>query len=424
MTQAPTTVPALDQQAAVIASLQQTITELQAQSLIQNSRKRRRGGNAPAGTQHSGRPIRRLVSINADIFTILVDGQRIYRERKAAEDDGDIDDDLLGLADNAALTDEERKIIETRQMEDRRLNEYITLHAVVPTLENKRRELKDKPEELAEFIKALSKGANDTRSTDLTNVKNWMVDWLNDSKLSPEPRLTKDVSNRGIKHDVCGGLMTPIQYDWDNEEVRDKIRHNDAQFPLSISFFFRLFYRNFRGDVNNVDEGFLKSPLLIKAAKMILTSPSSATGGVQLSDDEGPENPPEKRQHTDEHAVTTKRNLRKNNAAIMGLDGKITPRLIAYICVLTWFSLSGVDWWRDSYMGVSFHALYDWIVDYFESPKDGTVEKKIADDLLAWWVRAVFPHYRGVASQSTPVTNSNNILAQQRRARARAQTTF
>ena len=72
----------------------------------------------------------------------------------------------------------------------------------------------------------LQSGANDARSDDTSRLKAVIAEWLNaHSQHDPPeqttaaqwlpPKLKKD---RGIGNDVTGGLLCPIDYDWDDPE--------------------------------------------------------------------------------------------------------------------------------------------------------------------------------------------------------------
>jgi hypothetical protein len=94
-------------------------------------------------------------------------------------------------------------------------------------------------------------------------------------------------------------------------------------------------------------------------------------------------------------------------ADILGLNGKVTPRSIAYVMVLVspstvyaappsltsrfqlYFSLTSASAWTTNYYNISLPLLYDFIVDFFEGTKEGSKARQRADNLLTWWNRCV-----------------------------------
>jgi hypothetical protein len=73
-------------------------------------------------------------------------------------------------------------------------------------------------------------------------------------------------------------------------------------------------------------------------------------------------------------------------AVRLGMNGKVTGRSIAYIAVLArcfsiclqlmylklWLSLTTATIWANEYYNVSLPQMYDFFVDYFEGPAEGT----------------------------------------------------
>jgi hypothetical protein len=98
-----------------------------------------------------------------------------------------------------------------------------------------------------------------------------------------------------------------------------------------------------------VEHGFLRSGLLVKESKFssvkhldsiltynqtfcaIFTSPSSSEAFDEQESEEGPTR---RKQKTASQKKATKTNV----AALLHMDGKVTPRAIAYAATLVWFS--------------------------------------------------------------------------------------
>ncbi|KAG1897221.1 uncharacterized protein F5891DRAFT_911792, partial [Suillus fuscotomentosus] len=96
----------------------------------------------------------------------------------------------------------------------------------------------------------------------------------------------------------------------------------------------------YKVNCDNLEEGFLKSKLLVLAFKAIFTSPSSA----KEADGDGDgadilENTRRARQKSDHTKV-------KMCVALIINMRKVTPRAIAYVICQVRFTLSGVSSWR------------------------------------------------------------------------------
>ena len=102
----------------------------------------------------------------------------------------------------------------------------------------------------------------------------------------------------------------------------------------------------------------------------------------------------------------------KNNVAtLLNMNGKVTPRSIAYVATLVRFHFTALDinmltiaflsqvvfnlsdatqWPSDGvYNGFDYHAFYNFIIDYFEvvDVNDDDSSKVAVQDLLKWWTK-------------------------------------
>ena len=130
----------------------------------------------------------------------------------------------------------------------------------------------------------LQEGANGARSDDIKRIKEELGTWINlDYKpiklLDPKTR-----DGRGLQHDVCGGLLTPIQFDWQDPEcdalhiclfvlilfirVCANIRNGADGFSLANKYFLTCLYPTGRGNQQKVEQNFLRSKLLLKVSRM------------------------------------------------------------------------------------------------------------------------------------------------------------
>ncbi|KAJ6611078.1 hypothetical protein B0H10DRAFT_1664964, partial [Mycena sp. CBHHK59/15] len=127
---------------------------------------------------------------------------------------------------------------------------------------------------------------------------------------------------RGLEHDMSGGLLCPIDIDWDDPKVRADLHSGALDFV--VSFYARFLYAGFKGNPNNIEDGFLKSKYLVKAYKSVFTTPSSAEGEIEEENTA----PPKKK------SKGSGKRIHRPVADILNMNGKVTARSIAYIIIL------------------------------------------------------------------------------------------
>ncbi|KAF7365796.1 hypothetical protein MVEN_00453600 [Mycena venus] len=366
---------------------------LQASNELAAQKKRKRG--ADPSIQSKGRPIRMLVALFGEISTIVTEAESYLKRRRYPEDDFD--------QFSVGLTPEQDEYLADKRKCER--NPMLLDDDLVP------------------FYVQLQKGANDSRSDDFGRVTVAFAGWYNAERDRPDiivfdhtppiidkdgntvrqyaPVLFEDRVNRGPDHEVCGGLLTCLEHDWRNADVRASLRDNTT--PFNESFWCRIFYLNFQGDLDNVNDGFLQSRYLVKTYKIVFTGPASA------KDMEDENSAPKKRKTS----APPRRPIRKPPCEIFHMNGKVTPRSLAYICVLLHGALTNVDRWTNEVYGFPYPQMYNFIVDYFEGPREGTPQREHADRLLAWWNQQIFPAHASSASTSRTVVNSMVKLREQ-----------
>ncbi|PPQ81607.1 hypothetical protein CVT26_013569 [Gymnopilus dilepis] len=348
-----------------------------------------------------GRGIRRLVTITLDLEILVMSRDKHVEYVK--------DPSLLG--DEFDRLNAEERIEKIRGWERdaqaiKQLNRFIPNFTKVITEKS--------PEELETFYKQLHTGATNARSDDLNRIKELVARWLNQRDPAPSPLLDEDDhDNRGIAHNVTGRLLCPIEFDWDDPEVRAKIRALDDDYDWCSSFHARAFYAKHKGDDQRLEDGFLMSSLLVKVFRAIFTSPSSAADVIddtESDDDADPETVrPRKKARTSRNRK--KKPTQRTVASILKMDGKVTPRAIAYAAVMTG------ERWDPTYGGFDYVGLYNYIVDFFEDLHD-PLTKKRARELLLWWDEQAFPNFGEKRLSKT--TASRNAMKAQRAARSEA----
>ncbi|CAL1714264.1 unnamed protein product [Somion occarium] len=300
----------------------------------------------------------------------------------------------------------EEELSEWRAQE-RNLIAYGQLLRLLPNLERHLSE--STPESVEDFTVRLRRGASEARSDDINRCTSKLGSLLNhvqDPRERPDPLLNVDGNNmranRGLSHKTCCRWLLPIDVAL-TEETLSKAA--SLEIDLSDNWFIRLFYKDGEGDPSNVEENFLMSTILLYQA--VFTSPSSATGSIDGDSD-------------DEDAARRKRRrgsraVRSSVADKLHMNNQVTPRSIAYICVLAHFSLTDATQWDTTVYDVDYTAMYEFIVDYLEdTPTEQS--RKNAETILSWWNRKVF---KGKSSGIHGNQNkSRKRLAAQRRERS------
>ncbi|KAJ2911824.1 hypothetical protein MD484_g8593, partial [Candolleomyces efflorescens] len=207
-----------------------------------------------------------------------------------------------------------------------------------------------------------------------------------------------------------------VELDWDDEEVRSKVRNYEEGFELGPTA--RALYTNFSGDPTDLDAGYLKSRLMLKLYKFIFTSPSSAKSvSLEESGDENTEPPPSsKRRRTSRSSCAP---VRKDVATMLNMNNQVTPRSIAYTAVRVCRSLMDLmaaERWCNRHEGLDFYETYYHIVDHFEGDESHLTGSK---DLLKWWDSQIFPQAKRSAAGGG-AGRARKLLAEQRAARSRA----
>ncbi|KAG1744323.1 hypothetical protein EDD22DRAFT_850241 [Suillus occidentalis] len=250
---------------------------------------------------------------------------------------------------------------------------YLELARALPWLHAKLGDLDH--EECEDMLKKLKKGADAARGDDTSTLKELVAGWVNQ-----EFRLTllirpNDKHSHGFTSNVCGKLLCPSEWDWESKhgDVKAGIRNRTTEYIISENSWLLFMYENYTVNRENLEEGFLKSKLLVLAFKAIFTSPSSAkevdgdSDGTDLLEN-----------HRRAGQKSDQANMRK-----------VTPRTIAYIVCQVHFALSGVSSWRTVDGDFDYEAVWTNIIAFFEVVP-GPVTRCRVDKLLEWWTRQYF----------------------------------
>ncbi|KAJ7598309.1 hypothetical protein C8J56DRAFT_1091546 [Mycena floridula] len=258
-------------------------------------------------------------------------------------------------------------------------------------------------------IKELNNDSKQARGDEINRIRDDLAGWLMAEFECPFLQ-SKTRVGRGWKGSCPGRLLFPCNIDYDDEETRAKVFTLHPDFRINGNFFCNTFYPGGQGDPEDMEDQWLKGFLLVWLANkhVDLGENFQIIKAIGASDLEN-KNP------NAEVQQKTKKRGSQSVADIVGLSS-VTPRSIAYAGVMLHFNLTDATSWSLSYNGVSYFALYNAIVDYFETPKEGTPEALQAKELLIWWNRAIFP--QGTPAELADTSSFRDELAAMRAKKA------
>ncbi|KAG2739898.1 hypothetical protein P692DRAFT_20754663 [Suillus brevipes Sb2] len=329
-----------------------------------------------------GRAIRRMVTLYATLEDLIGENDRRYESMSLTDEPTTLEQDILQAG-------------------------YLELARTLPWVHTKLGTLDH--EECEDMLKKLKKGADAARGDDTSSLKDLVAGWVN-QEFRPTPLIRPDDKHsRGFANDVCGKLLCPAEWDWDQTCVKAGIRDRTTEFIVSENSWPLFMYEDYKVNADNLEEGFLKSKLLVLAFKAIFTSPSSAK--EVDGDGDGAdilENNRRARRKSEQGKVKT------CVASIINMR-KVTPRAIAYIACQVRFALSGISSWRTVDGDFDYEAFWTNIVAFFEVVP-GPVTRRRVDKLLEWWTRKIFgTNHRQDLTPDVVSQMSVNTLAEQRR---------
>ncbi|KAG1774472.1 hypothetical protein EV702DRAFT_974730 [Suillus placidus] len=307
-----------------------------------------------------GRAIHRLVILYASLEDLISENDRRYKDQSE---------------DTAT------------PVQDRLQRGYIELSRALPWLHGKLGNLEH--EDCEDMLKKLKKGADAARGDDTSCLKDLVASWINQA-FCPSPLIQPDDKrSHGFANDICGKLLCPAEWDWDQNRVKDGIHNRMSECIVSENSWPLFLYEDYNVTHGNLEAGLFKSRILVQAFKAIFTSPSLAKeaegngdGGVILENDR------RVRRKSDQAKVKT--------------------------CIR--FALSNISSWRTIDGDFDYEGFWNNIVDFFEDVP-GPVTKLRVDKLLEWWTRKVFGmNHREDLTPDVVSQMSVNTLAEQRKA--------
>ncbi|KIK47177.1 hypothetical protein CY34DRAFT_9200 [Suillus luteus UH-Slu-Lm8-n1] len=327
-----------------------------------------------------GRAIRRVVSLFDNVEDLVTENDRRC----------DLNDD------------EERATVD----QDRLQVGYVALINTLPWFHKEATDADN--DEYLHLMKMLRQGADSARGDDTSKLKTLVSDWLNREFKPDQPIDPDDKHSRGFNNDLCGRLLCPAEIDWNDPVVKAGIRNRSEGYVVTEMSFPTYLYDKYTANEDDLEEGLLKSKILLQGYKAVFTSPSSAKD-VE-GDGDGADVIHNNRSAKRSSAGVK---VKKHVAQIIKLR-KVTPRSIAYIACQVRFALSSVTSWRSIDGDFDYVQFWRIIVDFFEKPPGRDARRRV-DALLEWWTRKVFGRNHRESLTSTARANmSVNALARQR----------
>ncbi|KAG2757007.1 hypothetical protein P692DRAFT_201698458 [Suillus brevipes Sb2] len=311
-----------------------------------------------------GRAIRRMSVLYTNIEDLIAENDRRYEETT-------LDDSL-----------------DDGTPEQNRLQRgYLALVQTLPWLHSKLGALD--ADDAEDMLKKIKRGADAARGDDTSTLKDLVCAWINQDFHPSSLLRSNDKQLRGFVHDICGSLLCPAEWDWNDNRVKAGIRDRTSDFIVSENSWPRFMYEGYSFDDSNLEKGLFMSRILVQAFKAIFTSPSSA----READGDG-------------DGADILENNRRARRALSQAKVKTCVR----------FALSSVSSWRTIDGDFDYEAFWNNIVDFFEDVP-GPVAQRRVDKLLEWWTRKVFgKNHREDLTPEVVSRMSVTALADQRRA--------
>ncbi|KAG2757683.1 hypothetical protein P692DRAFT_201697089 [Suillus brevipes Sb2] len=281
-----------------------------------------------------GRAIRRMVALYTSLEDLISENDR------RCEDEDDSEDTSL--------------------IQDRLQRGYIALTQALPWAHDRLTRLDT--EDAEDMLKKLKRGADAARGDDTSTLKDLVASWVNQDFRPSRLLRSDDKHSRGFVHDICGKLLCPAEWDWNNGSVKAGIRDRTVDYIVSENSWPLFLYEDYTINPDNLEQGLFKSKILVQAFKATFTSPSSA----READGDG-------------DGIDILENSRRARRQLNQVKVKTCVR----------FALSSVTSWRTVDGDFDYEIFWNNIVDFFEAPPGPVAHRRI-DKLLEWWTRKVF----------------------------------
>ncbi|KAG2139275.1 hypothetical protein DEU56DRAFT_735776 [Suillus clintonianus] len=243
-------------------------------------------------------------------------------------------------------------------------------------------------DESEEMLKKIRRGADAARGDDTSTLKDLVAAWINQDFRPTILLRSNDKHLRGFAHDVCGKLLCPTEWDWNDDRVKAGIHDRTTDFIVSENSWPLFVYQNYTFDDSNLEQGLFMSKILVQAFKAVFTSPSSA----READGDG-------------DGADILENNRRARRALNQVKVKTCVR----------FALSSVSSWRTVDGNFDYEVFWNNIVDFFKDVP-GPIARHRVTKLLEWWTRKIFgKNHREDLTPEVVSKMSVTTLAEQRK---------
>ncbi|KAI0270166.1 hypothetical protein BGY98DRAFT_1068061 [Russula aff. rugulosa BPL654] len=222
-------------------------------------------------------------------------------------------------------------------------------------------------------IQAIKSGISSVRSADANRLKTHTADYV---PLDPNNKIVLNIGkskmDRGFNHKALGRLLVPVNLLEEYNENRDRVinRIESGEYRVTALQFPALLYQEGSYDPDNLLNGLFRGHFLIRCCISIFVGPQNALkapGQVVVS----------------KSCVANRLNVTR-----------ITPEIIAYICVQARFTLTTAGCWGYRDGGFNYSVFRRKIIELFQ-PGNGCYDDVWATTTLKWWNKQVFGNKDG-----------------------------
>ncbi|QRV90229.1 hypothetical protein RhiJN_18247 [Ceratobasidium sp. AG-Ba] len=241
--------------------------------------------------------------------------------------------------------------------------------------------------------KQLSTGQTNAKAEDMRKVKEHIGKWYEWKEPMPD---MDQKEQRGLNHEGCAYMLSEPKMDWEDIEVRTKfMRFGDpAMDPSAWPRYLRLdgVYNPARSS-----DGLLKGPLMVKAARAILLSPTVANNT-----------------RLDVPGIAPSTGARgKRRRGVIGIAKtyqitEVTTAFIAYVAVVVRHALTSDETFSENCGGFDYVEYYTQLREFLDAPK----YKRRAALLVAWWNEQIFSDCKAIGMTASTNRRHNGTLAE------------
>ncbi|KAI6019112.1 hypothetical protein EDC04DRAFT_2869954 [Pisolithus marmoratus] len=269
---------------------------------------------------------------------------------------------------------EERGLETLTQDERKEYSAFWELLKIVPKLEDCL--MSSSEEDVMTIAELIQKGASGARADDTKSMKATVIDWITPKGQTLSPHIPRNVKmGWGFHHEHTSALLCPAGYEWENIEIRAKLRSSQLQvagdqWPLFL-------YAGYSYDVEDPWNGLLRSTLLVSAYKHIFTSPSSVNHEPRAT--------------------------QSGNVHIHGMQ-TVTKVSITYAAMQARFVLTSAQVFSHTALVTDSEWFYNSIMELLEDP-DEIDEVEL---LMGWWNCALVRIRQKQAKRKASTTITEN----------------